>query len=122
MATTFDTEPEALAVATELNAAASRESRVHYNVERYREKWAIARRSVRTYWGWDEFITCGSEDAVRSDQRNEKPKPTVSPNEIEEFRDHCVYIRSVYTLMMRIWRGSDDSERKMMDAISPLFF
>ena len=55
MATTFDTEPEAQAVAAELNAAAGREPR--YHVERYREKWAIARQSVRAYWGWDEFIT-----------------------------------------------------------------
>jgi hypothetical protein len=57
MATTFDNEPEAQAVAAELNAAAGREPHVRYHVERYREKWAIARQSVRAYWGWDEFIT-----------------------------------------------------------------
>ena len=57
MATTFDTEPEAQAVAAELNAVAGREPHVRYHVERYREKWAIARQSVRAYWGWDEFIT-----------------------------------------------------------------
>jgi AbiV family abortive infection protein len=61
MATTFDTEAEAQAVAAKLNAAAGREPHVRYHVERYREKWAIARESVRTYWGWDEFITRGSE-------------------------------------------------------------
>ena len=43
MATTFDTEREAEAVAAELNAAAGRD--VRYHVERYREKWAIARQS-----------------------------------------------------------------------------
>jgi hypothetical protein len=54
MATTFDTESEAQAVAAELNAAAGRDLR--YQVERYREKWAIARQSKRTYWSWDEFL------------------------------------------------------------------
>jgi AbiU2 len=54
MATTFDTESEAQAVAAELNAAAGRD--VRYQAERYREKWAIARQSKRTYWGWDEFL------------------------------------------------------------------
>jgi hypothetical protein len=60
MATTFDTEPEAQAVAAELNAA-GRDLHVRYHAERYREKWAIARQSVRTFWGWDEFIMLGSD-------------------------------------------------------------
>ena len=64
MATTFDTEHEARAVATELNAAAGREQRIRFQVERYREKWAIARQSIRTYWGWDEFITLGSDGSL----------------------------------------------------------
>ena len=64
MATTFETEPEAQAVATQLNAAAGRDRQVRYQVERYREKWAIARQSVRTYWGWDEFITQGSDGTL----------------------------------------------------------
>src|ERR1700722_13957930 len=54
MTTTFDAESEAQAVAAELNAAAGRD--VRYQVERYREKWGIARQSQRTYWGWDEFL------------------------------------------------------------------
>jgi hypothetical protein len=64
MATTFDTEAEAQAVAAKLNAAAGREPHVRYHVERYREKWAIARQSVRTYWGWDEFTTRGSDGTL----------------------------------------------------------
>src|SRR5437868_6984239 len=61
-------------------------------------------------------------DGTASDEGEAKPKPKVSSKEVAEFRDHCVYIRSVHTLMMRIWRDSDDRERKMMEAISPLFF
>jgi hypothetical protein len=121
MATIFDTEPAARVVAAELNGAAGRKSHVRYDVERHREKWAIARRSVRTYWGWDEYITCGSEDLMPSGS-DATPKPEVSSGEVKEFSEHCVYIRSVYTLMMRIWTDSDERERKMMEAISPLFF
>jgi hypothetical protein len=51
-----------------------------------------------------------------------KPKPIVSPKEVEEFRDHCVYIRSVYLFLTRIWRDSDAEERNMMVATAPSFF
>jgi hypothetical protein len=47
-----------------INTAAGREPHVRYHVERFREKWAIARESVRTYWGWDEFITRGSDGTL----------------------------------------------------------
>jgi hypothetical protein len=53
MATTFDTESEAQAVAAELNAAAGRD--VRYHAERYSQKWTIARQTKRTYWAWDGF-------------------------------------------------------------------
>jgi hypothetical protein len=111
MATTFDTEREAEAVAAELNAAAGRD--VRYHVERYREKWAIARQSKRTYWAWDGFPTDPPKPSL---------PPKISPKEVEEFRDHCVYIRSVYSFLTRIWRGSDADERNMMEAIAPSFF
>jgi hypothetical protein len=45
------------------------------------------------------------------------PGLPVSPKEVEEFSAHCVYIRSVYTFMMRIWRDSDDGERQVMEAM-----
>jgi hypothetical protein len=53
MATIFDTESEAQALASQLNAAAGRD--VRYVAQRYRQQWAIARQKKRTYWGWDEF-------------------------------------------------------------------
>lgn len=53
MATTFDVESEAQVLAAELNDAADRD--VRYQAERYRGKWAIARRIKRTYWGWDGY-------------------------------------------------------------------
>jgi hypothetical protein len=64
MATTFDTEPEAQSVAAKLNAAARQEPHVRYHVQRYREKWAIARESVRTYLGWDDLIARGSDGSL----------------------------------------------------------
>lgn len=49
----FDIESEAQGVAASLNAAAGRD--VRYQVERYREKWAIALQIKRTYWSWDGY-------------------------------------------------------------------
>src|SRR6202035_2507843 len=71
MATTFGTESEAQAVAAELNAAAGRD--VRYRAERYREKWAIARQSKRTYWGWEEYLL-------------DLPKPAPRQNDVETVR------------------------------------
>ena len=71
MTITFDIASEAQALAAELNADAGRD--VRYQVERYGEKWSIARQSRRTYWGWDEFLT-------------HRPKPAVQKNDVETVR------------------------------------
>jgi hypothetical protein len=42
--------------------------------------------------------------------------------DVENFSDHCAYIRSVYRLATRIWRDSNEDERTMMEGISPSFF
>jgi hypothetical protein len=42
--------------------------------------------------------------------------------EVEDFSDHCAYIRSVFILATRIWRDSTETDRKMMEGISPSFF
>lgn len=76
----------------------------------------------RAFWRNVIRAALDTVDPTPSDDGEAKPKPNVSSKEVAEFRDHCVYIRSVYTLMMRIWRDSNDGERKMMEAISPLFF
>ena len=55
MATMFDTESEAQAFATELNAGGDQD--VRYQAERYRDGWAIARRSKHTYWLWESYPT-----------------------------------------------------------------
>jgi len=73
---------------------------------------------------WRDVIRSALDVADRtpSNDGEAQPKPQVSSKEVAEFRDHCVYIRSVYTLMMRIWKDSNEDERKMMEGISPLFF
>jgi AbiU2 len=48
--------------------------------------------------------------------------PEVSREEVKEFSHHCVHIRSVYSLMTRIWRDSDEGERRTMEAIAHSFF
>jgi hypothetical protein len=87
MATTFDTESEAQAEAAELNAAAGRD--VRYQVERYREKWAIARQSKRAYWGWDEFHA----EVVR-------PKPAQRNNVETVQRSDVETVRQIITLAL----------------------
>ena len=43
-------------------------------------------------------------------------------NDVNEFSGHCAYIRTVFTLTVRIWRDSSDDERSRMEAVSPSFF
>src|ERR1700730_4749700 len=65
---------------------------------------------------WKEVIRTALDaaDAV-SASRKATPTP-VSKEEVQKFSEHCVYIRSVWVLMMRIWRDSDENERKLMEA------
>ena len=42
--------------------------------------------------------------------------------EVRDFSAHCAYIRSVYVLAARIWRDSNDEQRKLMESIAPSFF
>jgi hypothetical protein len=48
--------------------------------------------------------------------------PNAFHKDVEDFSGHCAYIRSVYVLTMRIWRDSNDDERKRMEGIAPSFF
>lgn len=71
---------------------------------------------------WKEVIRTAFDAADAASAPGAATQPTVSEKEVEEFSGNCVYIRSVYTFMMRIWRDSDDAERKVMESIAPLFF
>jgi hypothetical protein len=46
----------------------------------------------------------------------------VPHKEVEEFSAHCVFIRSVFLFMERLFRHSSDSERKLMNATASSFF
>jgi hypothetical protein len=72
---------------------------------------------------WQEVVRTALEaaDAALASKKQGTP-PKVSEKEVKDFSDHCVYIRSVYTLMMRIWRDSNADERKVMEALAPSFF
>ena len=65
MATMFDTESEAQAFATELNAGGDQD--VRYQAERYRDGWAIARRSKHTYWLWESYPDLVAPKPVEKD-------------------------------------------------------
>jgi AbiU2 len=71
---------------------------------------------------WKEVIRTAL-DAAEAASASKKATPTpVSKDEVQKFSEHCVYIRSVWVFMMRIWRDSDENERKLMEGIAPLFF
>jgi len=59
---------------------------------------------------------------VESEGPTKTAAQSLSHKEVEEFSGHCVYIRSVYLFMIRIWRDSNGSERKVMQAVAGLFF
>ena len=72
---------------------------------------------------WREVVRTGLEAAEATSAAPRKGSaPKVSQKEVKDFSEHCVYIRSVYTFMTRIWKDSDADERKTMEAIAPLFF
>src|SRR5262249_24882384 len=48
--------------------------------------------------------------------------PKVSAKEVEQFSEHCLYIRSVYTFAIRIFRDVSEAESKEMEATARIFF
>jgi hypothetical protein len=76
----------------------------------------------RAFWREVVRAALNAADVARAGNGKAEPKPKVSPKEVAEFRDHCVYIRSVYTFLTRIWRDSNEAERKTMEAVAMTFF
>lgn len=48
--------------------------------------------------------------------------PKVSHEDVQTFRDHCVYVRSVYRFAERLFKDADADEQALMDSTAPLFF
>jgi hypothetical protein len=71
---------------------------------------------------WREVVRAALDAADEASSSKGGSTPKILPKEVDKFSAHCVYIRSVYTLTMRIWRDSDDRKRKTMEAAAPLFF
>ena len=77
---------------------------------------------------WRARVTSGSSNrqAGRNMKGNVKQPPKeiseVTAKEVSEFSGHCVLIRSIYVMGMRIWRDSNEAERTTMEAIAPIFF
>jgi AbiU2 len=71
---------------------------------------------------WKEVIRAGLDAADALPLPKPGTPPSLTNKDVEDFSGHCVYIRSVYRFTMRIWRDSDENERKIMEAICPLFF
>ncbi|WP_315729034.1 hypothetical protein [Bradyrhizobium sp. SZCCHNS2015] len=71
---------------------------------------------------WKEVIRTALNAADAASGPEKAPSLPLSKDEVQQFSEHCVYIRSTWTLLMRIWRDSDENERKLMEGIAPSFF
>jgi hypothetical protein len=81
--------------------------------------------SHKAYWRARVTGTLSGKQMSSDLKRASKQQPeqtAVTPAEVNEFSSHCVFIRSVYVMGMRIWRDSNESERKTMEALAPSFF
>jgi hypothetical protein len=71
---------------------------------------------------WRNVVRTALEATDAPPATKQSEPPNVSKKEIEEFSDHCVYIRSVYVFATRLLRDCDEQERKSMEAIAPSIF
>lgn len=67
-------------------------------------------------------------DVIRTALEAAEQRPAVamlqpiSEKEIQDFSEHCVYIRSIYVFTMRILRDCDEVEVKSMNGVAPTIF
>lgn len=71
---------------------------------------------------WRDVVSSALNAPAAATGTSAKQTSKVSLKEVQEFSEHCVYIRSVFLFATRILRNSDESERKILDAIAPRFF
>jgi hypothetical protein len=71
---------------------------------------------------WKDVIRTALDAADAASAPATVVTTSVSPREVAEFSAHCVFIRSVYSFMTRIWRDISEAERKVMEAVAPLYF
>jgi hypothetical protein len=71
---------------------------------------------------WREVVRAALEaaDAARAD--GAAAASSFSDKDVENFSDHCVYIRSIWLFATRIWRDSDEQERRAWQQIAPSIF
>jgi hypothetical protein len=71
---------------------------------------------------WQSVIRTAFDAAEGKSQAKRLAGQRASKQEVTDFANHCVYIRSVYLFMLRIWRDSSEDERKSMKGVAQLFF
>jgi hypothetical protein len=59
---------------------------------------------------WKDVIRAAFEAAKADPPSKSSPTRQATGKEIRGFPGHCVYIRSVYSFMLRIWRDSSEDE------------
>jgi hypothetical protein len=69
---------------------------------------------------WREVIRTALQATVTPPAS--KQADPLTQKEVEDFSEHCVYIRSVYLFAVRIWRDCNAEEIAAMNAVAPLIF
>ena len=68
---------------------------------------------------WRAVVRTALEAANASPAGADVAEVEVSNNDIEDFSDHCVFIRSVWTIATRIWRDGGAQERQLWEKVAP---
>lgn len=71
---------------------------------------------------WRDIVRTALDVAGETPLQKPDLIPEVSPEEVREFSDHCVHIRSVYEYAAGLFRDGSEEERNAMYARAPLFF
>lgn len=71
---------------------------------------------------WRDVVCTVLEAAEAARVGGDQTPSSVSEKDVQNFSDHCVYIRSVWLFAARILRDSDEEERKAYQVIAPSIF
>jgi hypothetical protein len=99
---------------------------------------SMAAANVCLFWwkpeieGWHRFVFTSHDVALlfvgylESDVVGKNAERVrfvfVSPDEVRLFAEHCVYMRSVYEYVRRLFVESNDPEQSAMRSVAPIFF
>lgn len=73
---------------------------------------------------WRDVVRTALDVAEETPRKSNDPNiiPEVTPDEVGQFADHCVHIRSVFEYARRLFSESSEPEQAAMKAVAPHLF